>query len=464
MNVELVVPARLSEAVQLAGFSRDHEAGAWALFSEGMIDEDPWAGEQRRKLILKQLYPLTREDIASSSATHLTVKTENFVRVLAEAKKNGLTPGFLHGHPSGYDAFSLRDDENESALLRAATNRNGAGAMLASILTLPNGTIRGRVWGAEATPTPASVIISGERLSTFDHSDKKQDVVAALDRQARVFGEPFNETLAKLRVLVVGAGGTGSPLAVMLARAGTGYMAVIDPDVVEETNLHRLHGATSIDIGVPKAICIQNHIRAMGLGMDIRGMQGNILDFEQQDLLKAADVIFCATDDHAGRLLLNRYAYFYETPVIDLGLAIAKDDDERIRDMTGRITLLYPGAPCLLCRRVIDPRRAREEELSRRDPEGYARQTEDGYIIGGGDPEPAFIAMTTSVACMAMEELAQLVSSFRGTKRRVFQRLRRFQIPEDRNSGGAAEEDCPICGTADYWGVGDIKPFLDRVA
>ena len=114
-------------------------------------------------------------------------------------------------------------------------------------------------------------------------------------------------------------------------------------------------------------------------------------------------MVFCCTDDHASRLLLNRFAYFYEIPVIDIGLAIERGEVD-VKDMTGRVTRLGPGSPCLLCRNIVDPRRASEEELRAKDPEAYARQVNEGYILGGGDPEPAFISMTTSVATLAMED------------------------------------------------------------
>ena len=88
----------------------------------------------------------------------------------------------------------------------------------------------------------------------------------------------------------------------------------------------------------------------------------------------------------------------------------------------------------------------------------------EGYILGGGDPEPAFISMTTSVATLAMEELLQLMTGFRGDDGVVTQRLRRFQVPEDRRAGAKKDPDCPICSETDCWGLGDVTPFLDRVS
>lgn len=262
---------------------------------------------------------------------------------------------------------------------------------------------------------------------------------------------------------VVGAGGTGSPLATMLVRAGVGKGAVIDDDKIEESNLHRLWGVGHNNIGEYKAEALVRSLKELQLGSDIIGLNHNILEPVCRDTLKSSDVIFCATDDHAGRMMLNRFAYFYETPVIDIGLAIQIGNGASIKDMTGRVTSIYPGSPCLLCRNIVDPRKAREQELRKKSPEEFQRQKLEGYVLDGGDPEPAFIGMTTSVACLAMDEFSQMLSGFRGNKRVVTQRLRRFQIPEDRCSGGHPDADCPICASNEYWGIADVKPFLDRV-
>jgi len=386
MIADIVIPARLADRVREAGFRGEHENGAWALFSSASILRDPWSGTTRRRFILRELRPLAAIDIDSSSPVHLTVRTASFMRVLKDAGAAGLTPGFLHGHPSGYGQFSPTDDDNERALLAAVQNRNGGQSELVSLLVLPNSAVKARRWRTATSVDECTVAITGVRVRRFDCSDSASAINPLLDRQARIFGHEFNQTLAKLRILVVGAGGTRSPLAVMLARAGAKRLAIIDPDTIEATNLHRLHGARMEDVGAAKAQSLARHIEEMGLGVNVLGVRGNIIDPQHRDLLKSADVVFCATDDHAGRMLLNRFAYFYETPVIDMGLAVAKDASDGRREMTGRVSILYPGAPCLICRGVVDMRRASEEELLRRDPENYAAQVKEGYVLGGWDP------------------------------------------------------------------------------
>lgn len=463
MQTSIKIPHRLYEAAIAAGFDGDCEAGAWLLFKKIEIKKNPWTGKSENRLILREVIRFTEAETIESSPTRLTILTASYVALLKRAEDEELVVGFLHGHPTGHAQFSSWDDNNESALLQAGQNRNGPVTMLVSLLVLPHGPVKARIWYNTISSENSGVFVSGKRSLYFHGTDELPAPDEKLDRQARVFGDQFNNTLANLSVSVVGAGGTGSPLATMLVRSGVGKVAVMDDDMIEESNLHRLWGVGQNNIGEYKAEALVQTLEALRLGSKLVALNHNVLEPACRDTLKSSDIIFCATDDHAGRMMLNRFAYFYEIPVIDIGLAIQKGDDVSIQDMTGRVTSIYPGSSCLLCRNIVDPRRAREQELFNKSPDEYHRQKREGYVLEGGDPEPAFIGMTTSVACMAMDEFSQMLSGFRGQKHVVTQRLRRFQIPEDRCSGGHPDPDCPICASNEYWGLGDVKPFLDRV-
>lgn len=463
MRTSINIPCRLYEAAIAAGFDGDCEAGAWLLFKKIEIANNPWTGKSETRLILREVIRFTEAETVESSPTRLTILTASYVALLKRAEDEELVVGFLHGHPTGHAQFSSWDDNNESALLQAGQNRNGPDTMLVSLLVLPDGPIKARIWHNTNSPEISDVWISGKQSNYFHGAEELPLPDEKLDRQARVFGDQFNSTVASLSVAVVGAGGTGSPLATMLVRSGVGKVAIIDDDKIEESNLHRLWGVGQNNIGEHKAEALVQNLKALKLGSKIVGFNHNVLEPACRDTLKSSNIIFCATDDHAGRMMLNRFAYFYEIPIIDIGLAIQKGDGANIQDMTGRVTSIYPGSPCLLCRNIVDPRKAREQELLNKSPVEYQRQKLEGYVLEGGDPEPAFIGMTTSVACMAMDEFSQMLSGFRGQKRIVTQRLRRFQIPEDRCSGGHPDSDCPICASNEYWGIGDVKPFLDRV-
>lgn len=251
----------------------------------------------------------------------------------------------------------------------------------------------------------------------------------------------------------------------LLARLGVGQMALFDADIVEASNLNRLHGATRIDADAmrPKVEVIARETARLGLGVRAIPFRGWIDSPEVRDALKSCDVIFGCTDDHDGRLLLDRFARFYAVPVIDVGLAIEPAPNGGFRDMGARVTVLVPEAPCLVCRSVIAPRVAAEEALARRLPAEHDRRKREAYVQGGGDPAPAVVTFTTEAATMAVNELLQGLTDFRGEGGWAWQRVRRLDQGRERRPGVVQRPHCPLCGTPGNWGHGDMEPFLDRV-
>jgi molybdopterin/thiamine biosynthesis adenylyltransferase len=263
---------------------------------------------------------------------------------------------------------------------------------------------------------------------------------------------------------VVGCGGTGSATAILLARLGVGQLVLFDDDIVDVTNLNRLHGSRRGDADAirPKVDVVAREIADMAIGTRVVPVRAWVGDPACRDALKSCDVIFGCTDDHDGRLMLNRFSYFYLIPVIDMGLAIDPNPVGGLRDLSGRVTVLVPGAPCLLCRGVVDPALARDEDLERSHPEEYERRKREAYVRGGGDPAPAVVTFTTATACLAVDELLQGLTCFRDPGGWVWHRVRRFDLLLDRRPGAQQNPHCPICVDQGYWGRGDIDPFLDR--
>jgi len=102
--------------------------------------------------------------------------------------------------------------------------------------------------------------------------------------------------------------------------------------------------------------------------------------------------------------------------------------------------------------------KARDEQLHRDDPDEYERQREAGYLAGQDVPNPAVITLTTAVACMAVDELTARMTGYREV---MDNRVRKYRLNRDTRPG--AEAKCGVCGSTDYWGRGDMKPFMDRI-
>lgn len=442
------------------------EHAAYILFGVAHIDRDPFDESSRIRLLVKEVLPVESDEIASSDHQHISWRTDRFVRLLAQADHDGLQVGIAHSHPNGPSRFSSQDDRNEPELSRLAQNRNGQEAILPSILFCGDGAIIGRVWMSPNETLNFEVIRTISSNWRFIRPAKRvSDDEPALARQSLALGAAFNCTMKSLRIGVVGAGGTGSPLIQQLGRMGAGQLALFDPDTVEISNLNRLYGATYDDAvkGRKKVEVAKRELERMGLGTKVVTFDAWIGAPECREALKSMDLVFGCTDDHDGRGLLNRLAYFYLIPVIDLGLAlrVSERHGESVLDADGRVTVLEPGASCLICRRVVNPAVAAEEALKRNDPTEYANRKAEAYIRGEGNPAPSIISFTTSVATIAIEEMIQRLQQFRGASGATANRVRKFRQMEDFRPG-AAPEPCRVCGNARIHGAGDVQPFLGR--
>ena len=442
-----------------------HEAAAYVLFGMGRVALDPWDRRSRLRLTSHRVVPVPDEDMMSTSGKHVTWSTKSFLTLCREAKTEGLVVGIVHSHPNGIPQFSAQDDANECELYRLARNRNGVGVMLTSLLLIEHDTYHGRLWVDDIQPIESDTVLSvGAKFRVLS---KLRGVVGeAFARQTLAFGPALNVLLGRLKIGIVGCGGTGSAVAMLLAKLGVGQIALFDEDIVEVSNLNRLHGARRDDAdGMRhKVDVVTREIASLGLGIRPVAIPHWADADEARDALLSCDIVFGCTDDHAGRLFLNRFAYFYLRPVIDLGLALEPHgEDRRPGNLTGRTTILRPGTPCLLCRRIADPQRAAEEELRRAAPAEYERQKREAYVRGAGNPAPAVVTFTTETATMAVNELLQGLIGYRSDEGWAAQRIRRFDLGIDRLQGAKQHPDCILCVDQGYWGRGDVAPFLDRV-
>jgi molybdopterin/thiamine biosynthesis adenylyltransferase len=463
--LDLVMPdVHEAELRALLATGDGSEASAYVLLATADVTADPWTGAARRRLVTRAVLPVPEQDRISASPVHVTWSTRGFVRLLKQAERDGLIPGIVHTHPGSTAFFSEQDDRNERDLLQIVANRAGAGHAFASIVMGGDGSAVCRLWEApDRTRECERVLVTGRRLAVHTRGDIS-GVPDSLDRQARLFGPSFNPAIRALRVGIVGCGGTGSPTAMLLSRLGVGHLLLVDDDVVEVTNLNRVHGArrSDADAAMPKVDVLAREIETAGLGVHVARFKGWVGDARLRDALRSCDLLFGCTDDHDGRLFLNRFAYFYGVPVIDMGLRILPAAEGRPYEMGARVTVLAPGTACLLCRGLVDPRVAAEEALRRTDPAEYERRKAEAYVTGGGDPAPAVVTFTTETACMGVNEFLQALTGFRGPGGMKEERRRRFETCEDRANKARPRLECEMCAGPGVWGLADVEPFLHR--
>jgi adenylyltransferase/sulfurtransferase len=118
-------------------------------------------------------------------------------------------------------------------------------------------------------------------------------------------GMAGQKKLAAAKVLCVGAGGLGSPVALYLAAAGVGTLGIVDFDVVDETNLQRqlLHGTK--DVGRPKIESARDRLLDVNPGIDVVGHGVPLSSDNALDILEPYDVIIDGTDNFPTRYLVN---------------------------------------------------------------------------------------------------------------------------------------------------------------
>jgi len=122
--------------------------------------------------------------------------------------------------------------------------------------------------------------------------------------------------LLSARVLIVGAGGLGSPAALYLAAAGVGIIGLVDDDIVELSNLQRqiLHGTA--DEGEPKAVSGARHMLAINPDIVVIPHTTRLSAANAVGLLSGYDIVIDGTDNFATRYLVNDAAMHTRTPVV----------------------------------------------------------------------------------------------------------------------------------------------------
>jgi molybdopterin/thiamine biosynthesis adenylyltransferase/proteasome lid subunit RPN8/RPN11 len=446
------------------------EHAAYVFFSSCEIQRDPWDRESHEKFLSANVREIPPEDFVSADSVHVSWRTDSYVKALRDAEANNHTVAIVHSHPKGFTEFSKQDSENEQDLVQLAVNRNGPGTKLISLVLTGNNELFGRVWlypSEQGWERLRAIKAWGNDLRFWFSGSEAVQSSKILTRQALAFGNALNADLKRMRIGVVGCGGTGSALAVLLARLGVGQIALFDNDIVEASNLNRLHGASQRDADAmkPKIQVAADHIAQMGLGVRAVPFEGWAGEKRNRDALRSCDVIFGCTDDHDGRMFLNRFAYYYLVPVIDMGLAIDVSDTDppEVETMDGRVTVLGPENPCLVCAGLVDPEVARAEALKREHPDEYEKLKREAYVVGEGNPAPAVVTFTTEVACMAVNELIQRMVGFRAVEGSAANRVRKFHLCEDRRPRYMPRTGCRICDDDGLWGRGDVEPFIGRV-
>lgn len=149
------------------------------------------------------------------------------------------------------------------------------------------------------------------------------------------------EKIIRARVLVVGLGGLGSPVAMYLAAAGVGKIYLCDDDIVEESNLQRQIMHNQGALGLNKAVSAQRTLEALNSGVCLEALAERMSDTLLIRLLPELDMVVDCCDNFATRALLNGACRRANVPLVS-GAAIGFEGQLSVFNYA-------EGSPCYAC-------------------------------------------------------------------------------------------------------------------
>jgi molybdopterin/thiamine biosynthesis adenylyltransferase/proteasome lid subunit RPN8/RPN11 len=418
--------------------------------------------EDELALLARDVQWVPRNAYLTRQGDRLEILSSGYIPAVKAAAEQGAVAVFFHTHPRGDPRASRFDLDVDVELNRLFTRRTRQPWYASLILggSTDDPRVSGLLYANDDHPISLRrVRIVGRRLRIMylEGADSANLPESAFDRQVRAFGKDGQLLLNRLRVGVVGAGGTGSAVCEQLIRIGVKRITVVDDDFVSESNLTRIYGAGRADIGKPKVQVVWDNAERIGLGTTVNAVVGRVTSEAVAKALRGCDVIFGCTDDNAGRAVLSRFAYWYLVPVIDMGFMISSKAAS-ITGLYGRVTTLMPGTPCLFCRRRLNLEALRSEVLPEEERAALARE---GYVAGLGEPDPSVITFTTMTAAFALNELLDRLIGY-GPDHAPSEIMLRVhdRMLSSRSGSGEPEH---YCSDRNTWGRGDMQPFLGQL-
>lgn len=219
------------------------------------------------------------------------------------------------------------------------------------------------------------------------------------DSRLAFLGSGGLERLRNLRIVVVGAGGSGSHIIQQLAHLRVKLITAIDPQDLERSNINRVVLSHYRAVGKPKAETIAYRLRK--LGTPIQPMACSVESPDAVNAIQCADICFGAVDHFGTRNIIEYFARAALVPVIDVGMLIKPDaKNGSITSAGGQIVTSLPGSACFWCMGFLN------DELLTRERTRYA----DGVEAF----EQQVISINGLLASQAVTNMLGLFTGFAG--------------------------------------------------
>lgn len=152
-------------------------------------------------------------------------------------------------------------------------------------------------------------------------------------------GSAGQRKIIESKVLIIGAGGLGSPVALYLALAGVGTIGIVDFDVVDRSNLQRQILHQTDDIGKPKVQSARETLLAHNPNIQVVTHEAPITSDNAIEIISQYDIVVNGADNFATRYLVNDACYLLRKPLVDGSILM----------FDGQATTYLPGKGCYRC-------------------------------------------------------------------------------------------------------------------
>ena len=281
-------------------------------------------------------------------------------RLIARARDERLAYLAVHNHESdrtvGFSQIDLESHERGyPALLQIAKGMPVGGivcghASMQADVWLPDGN---RLELDEAVVVGMTL----ERLTPQPRYEDERSAQDVFDRQIRMFGRAGQRELSRCHTAIVGLGGIGSLVSEYLARLGVGKFTLVDDDVVEESNLSRILGASmeAVTNHTTKVALAGRMIRTANPTARVSEVVDDVSKESVALKLIDCDYLFLAADSMRARLVFNALVHQFLIPGVQLGSKIRHDSSGAIIDILSVNRPVRPDGGCLWCNELIDP-------------------------------------------------------------------------------------------------------------
>ena len=227
-------------------------------------------------------------------------------------------------------------------------------------------------------------------------------------------GSKGQRKLLESKVLIIGAGGLGSPVAVYLSLAGVGTLGIVDFDVVDVSNLQRQILHYTDDVGRSKVTSAKETIKAYNPDTNVVMHETWLTSENAMDIIPEYDVVVSGADNFPARYLINDACYFAGKPLVDGSILI----------FDGQSTVYVPSYGCYRCLFPSPP------------PPGMVPNCAEAGVLG------ALTGLVGSIQAVETLKLLMGIGETLTSRLLLIDALsmdfRQVRIPKNPN--------CPLCG------------------